>query len=272
MSAAERCEQEWSKNQARFAQNCQRMQQNKGPNFNFCNQQEFMSQCKQEVQKRFETEKQRQSKQVERQCASDVKRQVKDFARYCKDTQRGKEKCLKETERGCEFGKKQLQRCKELTSSENVKKAIEKAVSRECRRRTQPGRDGGLSKLRGTIPDEYNSFVDFEEDNVAEAKDKAKEIDQKSAAYALTQMIGMQAEQERKDAIALKEQSERLGKTIERLKMLSEQVESADAKVILQAQIADLEQQKTSMDARAKSKEEGASGIFSAIQNFLGLK
>jgi len=269
LSASERCEQEWNRNSARFAQNCQRMQQqNRGPNFNFCNEQEFLVQCKAESKKQMEKDKQRMD--PARQCERQVKRDLKQFERYCKDTQRGKEQCLKESERGCEFGKKQLVKCQELTTADNVKKAIERAVARECRMRA--GRTSDLDRLRDSLPEDFRDLVGFESDSVADAQEKAKALDQKDVGYALTQLLGMQAEQERKDAQLLKEQSTRLGQTIERLKTLVEQVDSNDAKVLLQAQIADLEQQKASMDGRAQSKEQGASGIFAILGGLLGGK
>lgn len=267
VSATDRCEQEWNRNQPRFQRQCQSMQQ-KGPQFNMCNEQEFIAQCTADNQKRFEQEKQRRD--PEKICAIQVKRDMRNFERYCKDMQKGKTRCVQETEKGCEFGKKQLDKCMQLTSTDNIKKAIENAVAKECRRQSGKGGNVGMDKLRDLVPGDFRSLVDYESDNVQNVQDAAKKVDQKDAGYAITQLLGMQAEQERKDSVALKEQSERLGKTIERLTGLVDQVESGDAKVLLQAQILDLQAQKDSMDGRAKTKEQGANGIFGFLAGLFG--
>ncbi|MBI4360367.1 hypothetical protein HY572_01190 [Candidatus Micrarchaeota archaeon] len=277
ISASERCEQEWQQQQPRFERECSRMQQ-QGPQFNPCSKDSFVAFCRQEQQKYMQKERERID--FGRICELESKRMLRDLERYCKDTGRGKEQCLKETERGCEFGRKQLARCEELTQPDQIRPAVEKAVARGCRefaRSPDPDklrdferRASKLQEIRDLVPPSLQPLLDFESDNVAETDENLQKVNQKDVLYALTQIIGLQAEQERKDAELIKEQSERLAGTIERLKQLREQVDDANAAAILDAQILDLEQQQVSLGARAESKEQGASGILSFLSNLFG--
>ncbi|MDP2717756.1 MAG: hypothetical protein Q8P02_03355, partial [Candidatus Micrarchaeota archaeon] len=261
------CENEWRRNADRFNQDCQRMKQN-GPQFNVCDKDAFIAQCKSENQQRMQ--KEQSGVNLDRICELQSKRDIRNLERYCLDIGRGKEQCLKETERGCEFGKKQLARCQELTSPDNVRAAIEKAVARGCRERGPGG--AGLRDLRNSLPSEFRGLIDFESDNVAEAQETVRNVDQKDFGYALTALLGLQAEQEKKDAEALQQQTERLSSTIDRLKQLAEQVDDASARAVLEAQIIDLEGQRDDLSAKAKGKQDGAAGIFSFLSGLFGGK
>gem|GEM_PF-2694075 len=267
LSASQRCEQEWSRNEARFTQQCQRDQQrNKGPMFNFCNEQEFIAQCKAESQKRMEQDKQRMD--PERICAQQVQRDLKHFSRYCKDTSRGKDQCIKESEKGCEFGKKQLAKCKELVQPDNIKKAIERAVARECRARSGPSSGPSrYDKLNDYVSDDYKPVIDFVSDDLTQSDETLSEAERKERdlLYQLFRTNKDNLEQAKK----FKESKEKLDQSIKNLKSLRESV-NEDKRALFDEEIANIEKRRDEAEQSAKALETGSEGILSFLTKLFG--
>jgi len=266
MSASQRCEQEWSRNEARFTQQCQRDQQrNKGPQFNFCNEQEFIAQCKAEAQKHMERDKERMN--PERICAQQVKRDLKHFERYCKDQTQGKDRCIKESEKGCEFGKKQLTRCKELTQTDNVKKAIERAVARECRARNGPSGPGRYGNLEGYVSDDYQPVIDFVSDGLTQSDEKLTEAERKERdlLYQLFRTNKDNQEQARK----FRESVTELDSSIKNLESLRESV-NEDKRAQFDAEIQNIKKRREEANQNANTLEKGSEGILSFLSKLFG--
>ncbi len=266
MSASERCEQEWSRNQAQFQQRCEREQsRNKGPMFNFCNEQEFITQCKAESQKHMEREKERMN--PERICAQQVQRDLKHFERYCKDQSQGKDRCLKESEKGCEFGKKQLTRCKELVQPDNIKKAIERAVARECRVRSGPAGVGRFDQLNGYVSDDFRSVIDFLSDEVTQTDEKLTEAERKERdlLYQLFRTNKDNQEQAKK----FRESRERYDASIKTLESMRESVNEAD-RAKFDLEIQNIKKLRDEADSSANSLEKGSEGILSFLTKLFG--
>ncbi len=266
LSASERCEQEWSRNEPRFTAQCQRdSQRNKGPMFNFCNEQEFIAQCKAESEKQMQREKERMN--PERICEQQVKRDIKHFERYCKDTTRGKEQCLKESEKGCEFGKKQLARCKELVQPDSVKKAIEKAVARECRVRNGPQGPGRYGNLDGYVSDDYKPVIDYVSDDLSESDQTLSEAERKERdlLYQLFRTNKDNVEQAKK----FKESKEKLDASIKNLESLRESV-SEDKRGQFDEEIANIKKRRDEAEQSAKDLEKGSEGILSFLTKLFG--
>ncbi|MBI2445535.1 hypothetical protein HYV43_04060 [Candidatus Micrarchaeota archaeon] len=265
MSAAERCEQDWNRQASRFAQRCQSMQQrNKGPQFNYCNEQEFLAQCKAESQKNMERDKQRMN--PDRICAQQIKRDIKHFERYCKDTARGKEQCIRESEKGCEFGKKQLARCKELTQTDSIKKAIERAVARECRARNGPSGDR-YGRLNDYVSDDYRPVIDYVSDDLTQSDETLSEAERKERdlLYQLFRTNKDNVEQAKK----FKESKEKLDASIKNLESLRESV-SEDKRSQFDEEIVNIKKRRDEAEQSAQALEKGSEGILSFITKLFG--
>ncbi|MBI5036698.1 hypothetical protein HZC09_05135 [Candidatus Micrarchaeota archaeon] len=147
---------------------------------------------------------------------------------------------------------------------DSIKRSIRAYEEKEGR---LAGLDRAVTALEATtdmLPSEESRIVSYEAENLVEAKEKINELSHdKGVTYAIQQILGMKAEQEKKEAEELKAEATRLASTISRLKQLSEQVDDVALQGVLAEQIKDLESQQQSIQSKADAKGKGAAGLFS---------
>ncbi|MBI5229370.1 hypothetical protein HY991_04620 [Candidatus Micrarchaeota archaeon] len=249
-----------------------------------CDQTKFTAKCVEESKKQFKEGM--SGRNMDRICELEVKLNIKHFERFCKEKDKAYDMCVKRTGEGCSFIEKQLSKCKEKTTPNEIKAAIRKKARYFCmfssyskkkeeRKDADPEIFRVASKLYSEnteLDEDYRPWVDYESSNLVEVSTDVKEATKdKGVGYKIQHVLGLAAEQERKNAAQLEEQTQKLDKTIERLESLKEQLDDEDAKVTLEEQIKQLKERKEGLSKMVVSMKKNAGGIVDMIKNFLGL-
>ncbi|MBI5036277.1 hypothetical protein HZC09_02945 [Candidatus Micrarchaeota archaeon] len=130
-----------------------------------------------------------------------------------------------------------------------------------------------LEASRALVPADFQPWFEHEQSNLLDAKAEINSLSQpKNLVYTLLQLFGMQAEQERKDAASLREQTTKLLSTIDSIDKLAQQVGDISVQAALLGQISELREQAGQISKMASDKENNAGGFLSILANLFGGK
>ncbi len=248
----------------------------------FCQRDDFISQCKQQLQAAAISTFDDQN--VQSICGREVKANLPQMQKFCDERSGGDAanvfgKCTSHLEKGCGKVSEALAICKsQLITREKVLELVRKKTALGCQRMKQMQMDGDnpLVKtarvLSGVSDNELLSEVASSEgEKLTETKADFDKIvaGDRDVVIALTKLVGLQGNREREAASQKRHAAQRLESTISSLHAIAEQVD-ASQKLQLEAQISALEEQKLSWTQEADNQEKFADGIFSVVKNILG--
>ncbi len=220
---------------------------------------------------------------IGKKCEFGSKQAGLGMARFCRDTTRGKEQCVKQSERAIQFAQQSLDKCRDFASSENMKEVMLRKATEMCKMKwideqTQNLDAVGfdqrfydpLQRMRmtsGYIVDDYKPWVEGEQSKIidvaSEVQELSEEENQRGMGYAVSKFFGGQVKQEKEDAARLEAQVTQLENTIENLKTITENLEDSTSQTALMAVITDLEKQKEDVASQVEAKRNGAAGLMS---------
>ncbi len=142
-SATDRCARDAERmfSDKNFLQNCRQMTEdgftysnpwNAGP-ADYCSKETFITACSKARTVQDTNQMRKQQADSGELCALRAKRELRNFQQFCKDSTRGKDDCLKQTNRGKEFLQKQLDKCVSVATKGGIKAALEKKVTEFCK-------------------------------------------------------------------------------------------------------------------------------------------
>lgn len=248
---------------------------------------EFTDQCMEMIESNipdFEAE-------AKDRCEEEAEYMIEDFQDMCEEREEHYAECLEHSQDACSFADEAAEECNSMTEDDIRNEMIHQA-SFMCKTakyrgdydsgksekkkfrhlKGAPNADEvvpGLLKARDNAPDEFKSIIDSEADGFLELNDELETLedkeDAKGVVYKLKKLLGLAAEEERKDAEAIKNSADRLGGTIENLQAVAEQLEEPTAKAAILEQVESLIERQKALDELAAKKENTARGLLSYI-------
>lgn len=243
---------------------------------------EFVSECKAQ----FEENIPDYSTEAKRHCEENAEDMLYRLEDMCAEREDHYAECVEQSTDACSFAEEAATACNAITESEIREVMIEQA---EYMCRSSQYRTGGsakaanfkhlkgapsaqtvvpkLLKARESAPEEFKPILDKETDNFLKVSDELEAIekkeDEKGVGYQLKKLLGLAAEQERKDAEAIKHSSEKLDATIKNLEKIAEQLSDPTAKASIEEEVKSLKERKTALEEVAEKKHATAKGILS---------
>ena len=140
------------------------------------------------------------------------------------------------------------------------------------------GLEGNIAALEFTkeqAGDDLSPLISVHQDSLAKVSEGLDELGRKDAAkgfdYKIQQFLGGKAADEKKEALAIREESQKLGESIASLKKVAEQINDPTLQAVLLKQVEELNQRKSKLDSLASDKEKFAGGIIDVISKLGGL-
>ncbi len=130
------CSERWQREQQSLKRQCEQAKTDKGPwgisdSSAFCGEDSFVQSCAADRSRYGPSAS--ASVDFTKLCERENKRVVRELTRFCKETTRGYEDCLKRSREGCEFAKTQYNRCTESAGEFKVREIIKKVADKECK-------------------------------------------------------------------------------------------------------------------------------------------
>ncbi len=130
------CAERWQREQQFLKRQCEQAKTDKGPwgisdSSAFCSEDSFVQSCAADRARYGPSA----SAQVDftKLCERENKRVVRELTRFCKETTRGYDECVKRSREGCEYAKTQYNRCTESAGEFKVREMIKKVADKECK-------------------------------------------------------------------------------------------------------------------------------------------